>query len=340
MNASQKKYTVGILGATGLVGREIMNTLLQREFPIETLIPLASARSVGTVQSFGSASLTVQLAEPSAFENIDILFASAGGSVSKALAPEAVKRNCVVIDNTSAFRMQDDVPLVVPEVNAHALKDHKGLIANPNCSTAQLVVALQPLHKAFGIKRVVVSTYQAVSGAGNRAVSELYMQSEQVLHGQEALPQVLARPIAFNLIPFIGNFLDNGYTDEEMKMTHEVRKIMEADIPTCATCIRVPVANGHSESVNIEFSQPVSPEQVRNALINAPGVTVRDDLQQLQFPMPKEISGTDPVYVGRIREDVSHPCGINLWVVADNLRKGAALNAVQIAESLIHQGLL
>ena len=335
-----KKYRVGILGATGLVGKEIVNTLYQRRFPVSELIPLASARSAGTIQTFGHDSLTVRQAEPDAFEGMDIVFASAGGSVSKALAHEAVKRGCIVIDNTSAFRMDETVPLVVPEVNSHALKHHQGLIANPNCSTAQLVVALKPLHDAFGIRRVVVSTYQAVSGAGNRAVEELYMQSEQVLAGQEAAPQVLPQQIAFNLIPFIGNFLDNGYTDEEMKMTHEVQKIMEADIPTAATCIRVPVANGHSESVNIEFAQAVSPDAAREVLMKAPGLVVQDDPQHQIFPSPQAVSSNDPVYVGRIRQDVSHPQALNIWVVGDNLRKGAALNAIQIAESLIAQGLL
>lgn len=335
-----KQYNVGILGATGLVGREILNLLLARNFPVRELIPLASARSAGTIQTFGDKSITVQEATPIAFKDIDILFASAGGSISRAFVPTAVKSGCVVIDNTSAFRMEADVPLVVPEVNAHALKYHKGLIANPNCSTAQLVVALKPLHEAFTIKRLVVSTYQAVSGAGNQAVSELYMQSEQILSGQKAHAQVLPAQIAFNVIPYIGSFLENGYTDEEMKMTHEVAKIMEAEIPTCATCIRVPVANGHSESVNIEFAQPVSPAAVRKALAAAPGIVVQDDPNERHFPMPQMISGTDPVYVGRIRRDVSHPCGINMWVVADNLRKGAALNAIQIAESLIVQDLL
>lgn len=335
-----KQYVVGILGATGLVGREILSTLLSRNFPVKQLIPLASSRSAGSIQTFGGQSLTVQEATPESFKGIDILFASAGGSISKELAPAAVEAGCVVIDNTSAFRMQPDVPLVVPEVNAHALKGHQGLIANPNCSTAQLVVALNPLHKAFTIKRLVVSTYQAVSGAGNKAVEELYMQSEQVLSGQQAHPQILPMPIAFNLIPFIGSFTENGYTDEELKMTNEVHKIMEADIPTTATCIRVPVANGHSESVNIEFAQQVSPAAVREVLSKAAGIEVWDDIQTRHFPTPQAISGSDPVYVGRIRRDVSHAHGINLWVVADNLRKGAALNAVQIAESLIGQGLL
>jgi len=335
-----KKYTVGILGATGLVGREIIGILLKRHFPIEKVVLLASARSAGSVQSVGDQSVTVQEVTPEAFDEIDILFSSAGGNVSREWVPQAVAHNCVVIDNTSAFRMEENVPLVVPEVNAEALKKHQGLIANPNCSTAQLVVALQPLHQAFEIQRLVVSTYQAVSGAGNQAVQELYMQTEQALSGQQVIPQVLPKTIAFNLIPFIGSFLESGYTDEEMKMTHEVHKIMGSEIPTCATCIRVPVANGHSESVNIEFKQPVTVEQVHETLKRAPGIVIQDDLQLRHFPTPQDISGTDPVYVGRVRQDVSHPNGINLWVVADNLRKGAALNAVQIAESLIEQDLL
>ena len=335
-----KTYTVGILGATGLVGKEILNILLQRQFPVGKLRLLASKRSAGSVQSFGSESITVEEATPTCFAGIDILFASAGGAVSRTFAEAAVAQGCVIIDNTSAFRMQEDVPLVVPEVNAHALKRHKGLIANPNCSTAQLVVVLKPLHEKFELKRVVVFTYQAVSGAGHQAVQELYMQSEQVLGGQEPTPQILPAPIAFNLVPFIGNFLDNGYTDEEMKMTHETRKILEADIPTTATCIRVPVANGHSESVTLEFAQPVRPAEIREVLRHTPGVVVQDDVANRHFPAPRNISGQDPVYVGRIREDVSHPNGANLWIVADNLRKGAALNAVQIAESLIAQQLL
>lgn len=335
-----KTYTVGVLGATGLVGKEILNILLQRQFPVGQLRLLASKRSAGSIQSFGAESITVEEATATCFAGIDILFASAGGAVSRAFAQAAVDQGCIMIDNTSAFRMQDDVPLVVPEVNAHALKRHKGLIANPNCSTAQLVVVLKPLHEKFTLKRVIVSTYQAVSGAGHQAVEELYMQSEQVLAGQEPTPQILPAPIAFNLVPFIGNFLDNGYTDEEMKMTHETHKILEADIPTTATCIRVPVANGHSESVTLEFAQPVSPAEIREVLRHTPGVVVQDDVENHHFPAPRNISGQDPVYVGRIREDVSHPNGANLWIVADNLRKGAALNAVQIAESLIAQHLL
>ncbi len=336
----KKKYTVGILGATGLVGREMIKTLLERKFPVAKWVPLASARSAGTVVSVGKQHLPVQIAEPEAFKGIDFLFSSAGGSVSKALVPAAVEQGCIVIDNTSAFRMQDWVPLVVPEVNAEALRNHKGLIANPNCSTAQLVVVLKPLHDAFGIKRIVCSTYQAVSGAGNQAIEELYTQSEQVLSGQPALPQVLPYPIAFNVIPFIGDFEPNGYTNEEMKMTHEVAKIMGEAIPTTATCVRVPVANGHSESVNIEFSRPVSPQEARLVLQEAPLITIRDDRQLRHFPYPLDVSGTDSVYVGRIREDVSHPHGLNLWIVADNLRKGAALNAVQIAEKMVEMGLV
>lgn len=335
-----KKYTVGVLGATGLVGKEILNILLERQFPVEKMRLLASKRSAGSVQSFGTESITVEEATPTCFEGIDILFASAGGSVSKTFAQAAIDQGCIMIDNTSAFRMQEDVPLVVPEVNAHALKNHKGLIANPNCSTAQLVVVLKPLHEKFGLKRVTVSTYQAVSGAGHQAVQELYMQSEQVLAGQDPVAQILPAPIAFNLVPFIGSFLENGYTDEEMKMTHETRKILEADVPTSATCIRVPVANGHSESVNLEFEQPVSPDAIREVLRHTPGVVVQDDVANGYFPAPRAISGQDPVYVGRIREDVSHERAANLWIVADNLRKGAALNAVQIAESLITQQLL
>jgi aspartate-semialdehyde dehydrogenase len=336
----KKTYNVGILGATGLVGQEMIKTLIARQFPVAEWLPLASARSAGTVIRVGDQHIAVQEATPESFEGLDFLFASAGGSVSRALAPAAVERGCIVIDNTSAFRMREDVPLVVPEVNAEALRGHKGLIANPNCSTAQLVVVLKPLHEAFGLRRVVCSTYQAVSGAGQKAIEELYAQSEQVLSGQAAHPQVLPFPIAFNVIPFIGDFDASGYTLEELKMTDEVAKIMGEAIPTTATCIRVPVANGHSESVNLEFAQPVSPEAARAVLAQAPGVQVRDDQSLRHFPYPLDISGTDPVYVGRIRGDVSHPHGLNLWVVADNLRKGAALNAVQIAETMIEMGLV
>lgn len=335
-----KTYRVAILGATGVVGREFLKILSQRKFPLKELKLLASQRSAGTIISYEGDTLLAQLAEPNAFKNIDIVLASAGSGVSRELVPHALESGCVVIDNTSAFRMQSDVPLVVPEVNSEHLLKHKGLIANPNCSTAQLVVVLKPLHDAFTIKRVVVSTYQAVSGAGNKAVEELYMQAEQSLNGQPPLVQVLPYPIAFNVIPFIGDFEPNGYTNEEMKMTYEVAKIMDADIKVSATCIRVPVMNCHSESVNIEFAQPVNIDAVKDVLFASPSIIVKDEILTREFPFPLECNGQDEVYVGRIREDVSHPCGINLWIVADNLRKGAALNAIQIAEKMSEMNLL
>ncbi|MNY01611.1 Aspartate-semialdehyde dehydrogenase [compost metagenome] len=283
----------------------------------------------------------VALATPEAFEGVDLVLASAGGAVSRVLAPEAVKRGAVVVDNTSEFRLHDDVPLVIPEINGHALKRHQGIIANPNCSTAILLMALAPLRALAKIERVVVTTFQSVSGAGKEAVDELYAQSEAQLEGVTLAPQVLNKPIAFNLIPHIDVFQDNGYTKEEMKFTHETRKIFEApDFRISGTCVRVPVAVGHSESVNVEFDRAVSPDEVRAALAGAAGVRVADEPATHTYPQPTDAAGIDEVLVGRIRGDVSHPNAVNMWVAGDNLRRGAALNAVLIAESLHTQGLL
>ena len=334
-------YNVAILGATGVVGQEMLKTLKARNFPIKSLKLLASARSAGTQVTFDGQTYTIEEARPEAFAGVDLVLASAGASVSEALAHHAVAAGAVVVDNTSAFRMRDDVPLVVPEVNAHDLQWHKGIIANPNCSTAQLVVVLDVLRKLAPIKRVVVSTYQSVSGAGKEAMEELRDQTAAVLRGEAARPEHIKHPIAFNLVPAIDVFVENGYTKEEMKMTNESRKILgDAHFMLSATAVRVPVMVGHSEAVNVEFDRPVSPEAAKAALEKAEGVVVMDDPANHVYPRPLETAGTDPVYVGRLRGDVSHPNGLNLWVVADNLRKGAATNAVQIAEVLVQRGWL
>ncbi len=335
------RYHVAILGATGMVGQEMLEILLDRGFPAERITLLASERSAGRTVTCRGRDFTVERACPEAFEGVDVVLASAGGSVSAALAPEAVKRGAVVIDNTSHFRMDPTVPLVIPEINAQALEGHHGIVANPNCSTAILLMALNPLRKRFNVERVLVSTYQSVSGAGKEAVDELRMQTAAQLSGEDLAPAALSRPIAFNLIPQIDAFLDSGYTKEEMKFTNETRKIFEApEFRISGTCVRVPVAVGHAMTVNVEFDRPVSPEEVRDALSEAPGVRVMDDPKLMAYPQPTDAAGLDEVLVGRIRGDVSHPHGINLWVVGDNLRKGAALNAVQIAEAMHRRGLL
>jgi len=331
-----KHYTVAVVGATGVVGREIIATLEQRKFPVGTLIPLASQRSLGQNVEFNGQSIPVQVLTADSFEGVEYALFSAGGSISEKFVPEAVKRGAVCIDNTSHFRMHTDVPLVVPEVNGHALKNHKGIIANPNCSTAQMVMALKPIHDAATIKRIVVSTYQSVSGAGKEAMAELEQQSRVNLAGSTAAPEVFKKSISFNLIPQIDSFTESGYTKEELKMINETKKILEDDsIAVTATCVRVPVFIGHSESVNIQTAKKITAAQVRDILSKFPNVEVMDDPANGIYPTPKEIAGTDPTYIGRIREDLSIENGIELWCVADNLRKGAALNAVQIAEYLI-----
>ncbi len=331
-----KKYTVAVVGATGVVGREIISTLEQRKFPVCKLVPLASERSLGQYVTFNGESIAVQVLTADSFENVDFALFSAGGSISEKFVPEAVKHGAVCIDNTSHFRMHPDVPLVVPEVNAHALKRHQGIIANPNCSTAQMVMVLKPIHDAATIKRVVVSTYQSVSGAGKEAMSELEQQSRVNLAGSSAEPEVFKKSISFNLIPQIDSFTENGYTKEELKMINETQKILEdSSIKVTATCVRVPVFVGHSESINIQTERKITADEVRDLLSKFPNVEVMDDPANGVYPTPKEIAGTDPTYVGRIREDLSIENGIELWCVADNLRKGAALNAVQIAEALI-----
>jgi aspartate-semialdehyde dehydrogenase len=331
-----KGPSVAIVGATGAVGEEMRRVLEQRNFPVGSLKLLASSRSIGKEVVFRGEKFKVEELKPERLKGVEIVLSSPGASVSKVYVPEAIKLGCVIVDNTSAFRMEPDVPLVVPEVNPHAIKRHKGVIANPNCSTIQMVVALKPLHDAAKIKRVVVSTYQSVSGTGMKAIIELREQTRALMNGEKYPPQVYPHQIAFNVLPQIDAFLDNGYTKEEMKMVNETRKIMEDDsIKVSATTVRVPVYRGHSESVNIEFASEMTPEQARRILSKAPGVTVVDDPSNSLYPLAINCDGLDDIFVGRIRGDDTVPYGLNIWIVSDNLRKGAALNAVQIAEYLL-----
>lgn len=337
-----RQYRVAVVGATGAVGTKIVELLEDSPLQVSELRLLASKRSLGQRRSFRGLEIEVQEAVPEQFEGVDIAFFSAGGSVSKALVPEAVKRGAVVIDNTSAFRMEEEVPLVIPEVNMEDAYQHKGIIANPNCSTIQMITALKPLYDRYGIERIIVSTYQAVSGAGQQAINELHEQSAQVLKGEAIEPRVLPvkslsrhHQIAFNAIPQIDVFQDNGFTLEEMKMVRETQKIFHApDLAVTATCVRVPVFNGHSESVYVELGADFTDEEVRQLLSQASGVVVVDEPESQAYPMAVMASGSKEVYVGRIRKDLYHPRGLNLWIVSDNLLKGAAWNAVQIAEQL------
>ena len=334
-------YRVAIVGATGLVGQEFIKVLEQRDFPIDSIHLLASDRSAGKRLSVNHQEIEVEETVPGSFKGVDIALFSAGAEVSRHFSPMAVQEGAVVVDNSSAFRMEPAVPLVVPEVNPEDIKQHKGIIANPNCSTIQMVVALYPLHKVNPIKRIVVATYQAVSGTGAAAVEELTTQARQVLDGQATPPHVYPHQIAFNLLPEIDVFLDNGYTREEWKMIEETKKIMHADgIAISATCVRVPVFAGHSEAIHVELSHPMSADEARGILAQAPGVKVLDDPLVSLYPQPWSVAGTDEVFIGRIRKDVSHPNGLVMWVVADNLRKGAALNAVQVAEEMIKRDWL
>ena len=337
-----KKYNVAILGATGAVGQEFLRLIEERNFPFAELKLLASKRSAGKQIDFMGKTYTVEEATPESFDGVQIaLFA--GGSISKTLAPEAVKRGAVVIDNSSAFRMDPEVPLVVPEVNPQAISAHKGIIANPNCSTIIMVMALKPIYDLAKIKRIVVSTYQAVSGAGKEAIDELNDQVKASLEGREMVANILPSasldkhyPIAFNLIPHIDVFVEDDYTKEEMKMVHETHKILgDYTIGISPTTVRVPVYRSHSESINLEFEGPVSVEEVRQALAAFPGVIVQDDPANMEYPMPLYTSNENDVRVGRIRPDRSVEHGLNLWVVGDQIRKGAALNALQIAEYMV-----
>ncbi|MDO8687651.1 MAG: aspartate-semialdehyde dehydrogenase [Dehalococcoidales bacterium] len=327
---------MAIVGATGMVGQEFIKVLEQRNFPMASVSLFASDRSAGKKMFVAHQEIEVKETTPESFQGIDIALFSAGAEISHHFSPIAAKAGAVVIDNSAAFRMESTVPLVVPEINPEDIKWHKGIIANPNCSTIQMVVALYPLHKVNPIKRIIVDTYQSVSGTGSAAIEELTVQARQVLDGKSTIPHVYPHQIAFNILPEIDVFLDNSYTKEEWKMVEETRKIMHApEIAVSATCVRVPVFIGHSESVHVEFSHPMSPDEARRILTQAPGVKVLDDPVISLYPQPWAAAGTDEVYVGRIRRDASHPRGLVMWVVADNIRKGAALNAVQIAEEMV-----
>jgi aspartate-semialdehyde dehydrogenase len=333
-----KEYRTAIIGATGAVGREFIRILEQRDFPMSSVRLCASERSAGKRLMVNKHEVEVEETTPASFEGIDIALFSAGAERSRHFSPIATKAGAVVVDNSSAFRMDPEVPLVVPEVNPEDIVSHKGIIANPNCSTIQMVVALHPLHKANPMKRVIVSTYQAASGAGAKGAEELRGQIKPLLEGKAVNPSVFAHQIGFNVLPQIDVFLDNAYTKEEWKMVEETRKILHApDMAISATCVRVPVYVGHSEAVWIEFQEAMSPEEARSILEQAPGVRVIDDPAASQYPVPCSSAGTDDVFVGRIRQDSSSPKGLVMWVVADNLRKGAALNTVQIAETMIQR---
>jgi len=329
------KYIVAVVGATGAVGNEMIKTLEMRNFPVEQLRLFASERSEGKVLEFGDTEIKVEAINENSFKGIDIALFSAGAERSKIWAPVAAKSGCVVVDNSSQWRMDPEIPLVVPEVNPHDLKWHKGIIANPNCSTIQMVVVLKPIHDAAKIKRVVVTTFQAVSGTGKRAVAELRQQVAALSNGQPPSWEVYPHQIAFNCLPHIDTFLDNGYTKEEMKMVNETRKILEdASIGVTATTVRVPVFFGHSEAVNVETRRACPADEVRALLAAAPGIKVVDDPAANRYPLAIDAAGQDLTLVGRIRQDESVPNGINMWIAADNIRKGAATNAVQIAQIL------
>ena len=332
----KEKYEVAVVGATGAVGRRMLTTLEERNFPVANLTALASARSAGQTLAFRGQAIKVKELQEDSFKGIDIALFSAGGSISKQLAPIAVESGCVVIDNSSAWRMDKDVPLIVPEVNPSALGDEWGIIANPNCSTIQMVMALKPIHDEYRIRRVVVSTYQSVSGSGQKAIEELEQQSRDVLDGKSAQCNVYPHQIAFNCLPHIDVFLDNGYTNEEIKMVNETRKILEDDsIEVSPTAVRVPVVYSHSEAVNVETEQAMTAKEVKELLSSFPGVSVVDNPEQNEYPLAINASGSGDVLVGRIRSDLTRPNAVNFWVVSDNLLKGAAYNAVQIAELLL-----
>ena len=335
-------YKVAVVGATGNVGREMLNILVEREFPADEVVALASRRSMGTEVSYGDGVLKVKALDQYDFSDVDICLMSAGGAVSKEHSPKIAAQGAVVIDNSSTWRMDPDVPLIVPEVNADAIAGFrkKGIIANPNCSTAQLVVALKPLHDKARIKRVVVATYQSVSGAGKEAMDELFSQTKAVFTLEDTTSKKFPKRIAFNLIPQIDVFMEDGFTKEEWKLMMETKKILDPKIKLVATCVRVPVFIGHSEAANVEFEEPISVEEARAILRNAPGCVVIDKHEPGGYVTPHEAAGEDATYISRIRTDPTVDNGLVLWIVADNLRKGAALNAVQIAESLINRKLI
>ena len=336
MIINKKKYNVVVVGATGAVGRTKLSILAERKFPVEKLSLLASSRSAGQKLSFDGREITVAELGEGSFDGIDIALFSAGASVSRQYAPKAVQAGCVVVDNSSAFRMEKDIPLVVPEVNPHAVRKAPGIIANPNCSTIQMVVALKPIHDRYRIKRVIVSTYQSVSGTGQKAIAELAQQSQDFLSKKTIKNEVYPHQIAFNCLPHIDTFLDNGYTKEEMKMVNETQKIFEDDtLAVSPTTVRVPVFYSHSESLNVETENPINIGELKKMLAQSPGICVVDSPENNEYPLAIHAAGRDEVMVGRIRLDLTHPKAVNFWVVADNLRKGAALNAVQIAELVI-----
>ncbi|MDR1856923.1 MAG: aspartate-semialdehyde dehydrogenase [Desulfovibrio sp.] len=336
-----KPLTVAVVGATGAVGREMLATLHSRKFPATKVRALASSRSAGNGVPFGDGELTVEELKKDSFAGVDLAIFSAGGATSLEFAPHAVAAGCVVVDNSAAWRMDARCPLVVPEVNPGHLSWHQGIIANPNCSTIQMVVVLKPLHDVAKIQRVVVSTYQAVSGTGQKGIEELERQVRDLFHGRDTETRVYPHRIAFNLLPHIDVFLDNDYTKEEMKMVNETVKILDdPSVKVTATCVRVPVFYAHAESVNIRTARKLTAKEARAILVQAPGVQVYDNPQEKMYPMPKDAQGEDETFVGRIREDESEENCLNMWIVADNVRKGAALNAVQIAETLLEKDLL
>ncbi|KRE39895.1 aspartate-semialdehyde dehydrogenase [Paenibacillus sp. Soil522] len=340
--SNQKLFNVAVVGATGAVGEQIIKLLESRNFPIQNLKLLSSARSAGTKINFKGQELTVEEATPDSFKGIEIALFSAGGDVTKALAPHAVEHGAVCIDNTNAYRMDENTPLVVPEVNIEKVSEHNGIIANPNCSTIQMVAALKPLQDRYGISRIIVSTYQAVSGAGSRAIDEMLRQTQAALNGEAVNPDILpvgALPvkhqIAFNAVPQIDKFQENGYTLEEMKMVRETKKIMgDESIQVTATCVRIPVVYGHSESLYVELKNDYDLEEVKQLLADAPGITLVDDPANQQYPLATDAAGKPDVFVGRLRRDLGSDRGLNMWIVSDNLLKGAAWNAVQIAEHI------
>ncbi|MGK7926589.1 MAG: aspartate-semialdehyde dehydrogenase [Spirulina sp.] len=335
---SEPKIHVAILGATGAVGTELIELLEERQFPVASLKLLASPRSAGQKISFCGESLTVESVEEESFQGIDLVLASAGGSTSKKWATAAVEAGAVIIDNSSAFRMDPDVPLVVPEINPEAAREHKGIIANPNCTTILMGMAVYPLHCVHRVDRIIVATYQSASGAGARAMEEVKIQSRSILEGKEPQAEILPYPLAFNLFPHNSPLNEQGYCQEEMKMVNETRKIFNAPhLRVSATCVRVPVLRAHSEAINLEFNAPFPVEKAREILSETSGVRLVEDWQKNYFPMPIEASGQDDVLVGRIRQDISHPNCLELWLSGDQIRKGAALNAIQIAELLVEK---
>lgn len=336
-----KSINVAILGATGAVGQELLELLESRNFPLGQLKLLASARSAGSEVIFKGQKLVVEEVSEEAFQGVDLVLASAGGSTSKYWAPIAVKAGALVIDNSSAFRMNPNIPLIVPEINPEAAENHQGIIANPNCTTILMGVAIWPLHQVQPIKRIVVSTYQSASGAGARAMEEVKVQSQAILNNQAPQAEILPYPLAFNLFPHNSALNEQGYCEEEMKMVNETRKIFGSpDILVTPTCVRVPVLRAHSESVNLEFETPFDVQKARDIISNSPGVKLVEDWQNNYFPMPIDATGKDEVLVGRIRQDISNPNGLELWLCGDQIRKGAALNAIQIAELMVAENLL